>query len=104
MSRHLPVNKEKILRIQKETPKDSLLRILAKKIHEGWRKSRETCQSGPSPFWNIQHELPTNKGIAFKGKRLVISKILHPDIVGQFHAAHLKVEKTKQRAGMLVYW
>ena len=104
ISRHLPVIDEKILRIHEETSKDRQLRILAKTIHEGWPKSRKTCWSEARPFWNIQHKLSTNKGIIFKGKRLVIPKILQPDILRQLHAAHLGVEKAKQRARMLVYW
>ena len=40
ISRHLPVNDEKILQIQEETSKDSQLRILTKTIHEGGPKSR----------------------------------------------------------------
>ncbi|KAK2706743.1 hypothetical protein QYM36_014696 [Artemia franciscana] len=79
ISRHLPVFDEKVLRIQEETAKDSQLRILAKTIHEGWPKSRKICQSEAHRFCNIQHELSRNKGIIFKGKRLVIFKILQPE-------------------------
>ena len=41
---------------------------------------------------------------SFKGDRLVIPKALRPDILKQLHAAHLRAEKRKQRARMLVYW
>ncbi|KAK2707894.1 hypothetical protein QYM36_015542 [Artemia franciscana] len=55
-------------------------------------------------FSNIQHELSTNKEIIFKGKKLIIIKLLLTDILRQPHTADIRVEKTEQRAIILVYW
>ena len=104
ISRHLPISNDKILQIQKKTVKDSQLRIQSKTIYRGWPKCRKMGQAEARLFWNIQHELSTIRGIIFKGERLVIPKALQPDMLKQLFATHLGIEKTKQRAQMLVYW
>jgi hypothetical protein len=55
-------------------------------------------------FGEFGHELCINDEIIFKGDRIVVPACLRTDTLKQLHASHLGVEKTKQRARMLIYW
>ena len=104
IARVLPVSDARLEEIRLHTKEDEHLIHLREAIQGGWPNTRKQCATDLLAYWNLQHELSYMNGIIFKGERIVIPRKMRPQILKQLHVSHLGMEKTKQRARMLVYW
>ena len=100
----LPVSNSKLQEIYDQSKEDPQIVALRQIIETGWPVCRKLCPGHVLPFWGVRHELCINDEIIFKGDRIVVPACLRTDTLKQLHASHLGVEKTKQRARMLIYW
>ena len=100
----IPISLARLLQLKKETLLDPILACLADIIKSGWPSTKAQTPSLIAQYFSSKHELTVIDGIILKGDRLVIPKILRPDILHNIHASHLGIEKTKQRARTIVYW
>ena len=92
----------KLEEIRSASQKDPELFALSKMISAGWP---ERCQEIPEqlrPYWNFRDELSIEDCLVPKGERLVIPKVLQPEILKHVHAAHQGIEKCLLRARMCV--
>ena len=55
-------------------------------------------------FWSYRDELAVEDGIIFKGRQVLIPRLLRPDILAQLHSGHQGIEKTRRLARENVYW
>ena len=99
----LPVSDSKLRKIRQLTEHDKQIGILQSVIQHGWPSTRKTCPVDASAFWNIRSDLAEVDGIVFKSQRIIIPQVLRQETLIQLYAAHLSIEKTKQRARMLSY-
>ena len=100
----LPISNARLERLKQETKSDPQLAELAQAIQKGWPSCRRNLPPTLTPFWNIRHELTVVDEIIMKGDRLVIPRNSRKDILSCIHSAHLGIEKTKQRARVIVFW
>ena len=70
----------------------------------GWPEKKKWCSSNVIDYWNVRDELVVVGDIIVKGDRVLIPQALRQDMLKQLHAAHLGMEKTKQRARQVVFW
>ena len=52
----------------------------------------------------MQEELSVINGTIYKGRKIVISKLLRQEILENLHQSHMEISKTKARARETVYW
>ncbi|KAK2704195.1 hypothetical protein QYM36_017493 [Artemia franciscana] len=100
----LPVSDSKLDEIRRETEKDTQLKVVKELILKGWPGTRQSCPTDAVRLWNIKDELAIHDGLVLKGQRIVVPHPLRTNIIHQLHSAHLGIDKTKQRARMIVYW
>ena len=94
----LPVSKEQIDRIGKETQGVPVLRAVMKCILVGWREG--DCLA----YSHYRDELSTVNGIILKGSRIVIPVSLRAEMLDVVHVGHLGSEKQKRSARDVMFW
>ena len=101
---NLPVSNDKLNTIKAESASDSELSILIKYLRQGWPKYKANLPQGIQQYWAIKSELYIEKGVIFKGDRIVIPRCLRREMLERIHGSHLGIEKCKNRARQILYW
>ena len=86
------------------TEADDELQLLKKTILTGWPEVKTKVPPGVVNFWNVRDELSTYNGLLFRGSRIIVPKLLQPEMIAQIHKSHMGVVLSKQRARDLMYW
>ena len=73
-------------------------------IQDGFPQSRGQLPDGCKPFWGVRSHLSVDDGMIVYGCRLVIPHTMRQQVLKQLHESHQGVVRTKQRAGLTVYW
>lgn len=81
--------------------KDAEMCELRLVIQQGWPTDVPEIIRG---YWNHRDQLVIEDGVVFLGNRLVIPKILRPNVLSQIHEGHLGIEMSKKRAREVVFW
>ena len=68
------------------------------------RHKTATCYRGVRLYWTFSDEVATADGLLFKGTRLVIPKVMRPEILCQINKSHLGIAKCRQRAREVQFW
>lgn len=55
-------------------------------------------------YWSYRDELSVHNGGLFKGSRVVIAKLLRPEVKSRIHSSHLGVEACLRKARDAVFW
>ena len=100
----VPIGDKKMKEIEEACRGDRELQSLRQTILTGWPEKRKWCSSNVIDYWNVRDELVVVGDIIVKGDRVLIPQALRQDMLKQLHAAHLGMEKTKQRARQVVFW
>ena len=90
--------------IQTEIEHDRQMQILQNAILKGWPETRSDCDQLILEDWNHRNELSFEKGLIFRGQKIVIPKSLRAEMVNQIHTGHLGVTKTLERAKDGIFW
>ena len=90
--------------IQTEIEHDRQMQILQNAILKGWPETRSDCDQLILEDWNHRNELSFEKGLIFRGQKIVISKSLRAEMVNQIHTGPLGVTKTLERAKDGIFW
>ncbi|KAJ8037896.1 hypothetical protein HOLleu_18834 [Holothuria leucospilota] len=72
----LPISRERLKQIERETQKDEILSKLYSQIVDGWPASKQKLDKELAPYWSCQSELTVEKGIILKNARVVIPKTM----------------------------
>ena len=101
----LSISEEWYEDFQKETIVDPELQaVLTMKRINGWPDTKQQVAIEARPYWTFSDEVTTADGLLFKGTRLIIPKVMRPEILCQIHKSHLGIAKCRQRARELLFW
>lgn len=84
--------------------KDPTYQQLLHYIREGFPQSRSQLPDSCKPFWGVRAHLSVDDGLIVYGCRLVIPHQLRRQVLTHLHESHQGLTRTKQRAGLTVYW
>ena len=59
---------------------------------------------GARLYWTFSDKVATADGLPFKGLRLIVQKVMRPEILHQIHKSHLGIAKCRQRARKVQFW
>ena len=104
MLRNLPVKDSTLNQIRQETTADITLRALMTVIKEGWPNKRSDVLPVLYPYRHFRDELVQQKGVVFKGERLIISSSTRTQMVDRLHCNHGGIQATSRRARDVFYW
>lgn len=91
-------------KVQQSTVADQDLQDLIQFIRNGFPNDKGNLPLNLRQFWHIRDKLTVDDGIILHGCRCVIPRAMRKQIVEDLHSSHQGLEKTKQRARMIVYW
>ena len=100
----IPIAKDILQDIKKETMNDTILRKVKQNIENGWPEYKNQLCKSLQEYWKLKSELTCVDGIVMKNERIVIPEVLQPEILRYLHVGHFGIEKTKARARTVVYW
>ena len=83
---------------------DNLYTKLIHAINQGFLHKHSLTEPDICDFWEVQHQLSTDRGLVLMDRRIVILKSLRTKILHCLHAAHQGVDSMKARANDTVYW
>ena len=63
-----------------------------------------TCYGGTRLYWSFSDKVATVDVLLFKGLRLIVQKVMRPEILHQIHKSHLGIAKCRQRAREVLFW
>ena len=75
--------------------------VLTMKRINGWP---DTKQQLAIEMQDSTDKVATADGLLFKGLRLIVQKVMRPEILHQIHKSHLEIAKCRQRAREVLFW
>lgn len=100
----LPIGRERLEQIQKETESDESLQVLKQVIVKGWPTDKGECPAYATPYFHVRDELSIQDGLIMRGERVVIPGSMRGDMKKAVHKAHLGVGSCLRRARECLYW
>ena len=100
----LSVSDERCEEFQNETKRDPELQSVLTMVKNGWPDTKPGVPTEARPYWTFRDELATTDGLLFKGTRLIVPKILGPEMLRQIHKSHFGIAKCRQRAREVLFW
>ena len=85
----LSVSDERYEEFQKETEKDPELQAVLTMVKTGWPDTKPQVPVEARPYLTFRDEVATADGLLFKGTRLIVPKLLRPEMLRQIHKSHL---------------
>ena len=89
---------------QKETKEDPELQTVLTMLRNGWKDTKQQVPLETRPYWTFRDEVATADELLFKGTRLIVPKVMRPEMVRQIHKSHLGIAKCRQRAREVLFW
>ena len=100
----LKVTPERLDQLQRCTGQDEALQTLKTTILTGWPEQREQVPINIREYWAYREELTVHNGVLFKGLRVIIPRIMRPEIKSKIHSSHQGVEACLRKARDTVFW
>ena len=101
----LSISEERYGDFQKETIVDPELQaVLTMKRVNGWPDTKQPVAIEARPYRTFSDKVATADGLLFKGTRLIIPKVMRPEILCQIHKCHLGIAKCRQSAREVLFW
>lgn len=67
---------------------DESVQALKTTILSGWPDQREKAPVNIREHWNYRDELSVHNEVLFKGMRIIIPRILRPEVMSRIYASH----------------
>ena len=100
----LKVTPERLDQLQCCTGQDEALQTLKTTILTGWPEQREQVPINIREYWAYREELTVHNGVLFKGSRVIIPRIMRPEVKSKIHSSHQGVEVCLRKARDTVFW
>ena len=101
---NLPITGAKLKEMREATRNDSLLSRVILVTKEGWPEEKHHCPKEIAEFWIHRCKLSALDGLVFKGEKLVVPRVMRPEMLRRIHTGHLRIEKCKKRARDVLFW
>ena len=92
----VPISDDKLRLLQTQTQSDPALQCLMQLCTDGWPDHRSKVPPHCLPFWTFRGQISFNDGILFKGEKIIIPKVMQPEMLKLIHSLHLGIEKCKR--------
>ena len=83
---------------------DDEVRALTSQIPQRWPFSLKNVPSALKPYFKYRHELSIEKGMVFRGERIVVPSSLRTRVIAVAHESHPGIVRTKQRLRAIFWW
>ena len=100
----LKVSPERLEQLQRCTGQDESLQVLKTTILSGWPAQKDQAPVNIREYWNYRDELSIHNGVLFKGSRVIIPRVLRPEVMSKIHSSHLGIEACLRKARDSVFW
>ena len=100
---NLPISNARLKQMQIATEKDDELLRLKCYTVEGW-PAKDYVDPNLRPYYSQRDEIVIHEGLLLKGQRIIVPKLMRPEVKKLLHQGHPGVEKCKLRARQTVYW
>ena len=94
----LKISPERLEQLQRCTGQDESLKTLKTTILSVWLAQRDQVPFNIREYWNYRDELSVHNGILFKGSRVIIPRVLRPEVMSKIHSSHLGIEACLRKA------
>ena len=101
---HIKVSSERLDQIQKLTASDPVLATLKSTILTGWPETRDQVPLNIREYWNYREEITLHNGILLKNQRVIIPKLMQPEILTRIHSSHQGIASCVRKAKDVVFW
>ena len=81
------VTDERFSQIRRMTLADEQLVALKTTILTGWPDTKDELQLGIREYWGFRDELAFHNGVVFRGNRVVIPKLMRPEMLIRIHSS-----------------
>lgn len=98
------ISHSRFQQIREMTNSDPVLQTLKTVILTGWNDRQEDVPVAVRDYWNIRDELSAQDGLIYKSNRVVIPKVLRPEMLSRIHSSHLGTEACLRKARDAVLW
>jgi len=90
--------------VKKHTESDTTLQTLLAIVHAGWPLRREDVSPCIRTYWGYRDEITAQKGILYKGFRVIIPSRLRQQMLFRTHSSHQGVDACIRRAKEVIFW
>ena len=71
---------------------------------DGWPDYKSKVPTYCLPYWSFRDQISFSDGILFKGEKIIIPKVMQPEMLKLIHSSHLGIEKYERQARDILYW
>lgn len=100
----LKVSEPRLQQIRKFTEHDETLQALKSIVLLGWPDLKSETPISVRDYWNYRDEIVVQNGILFKANKVIIPKLLRPEMLTRIHSSHLGTESCIRKARDTLYW
>ena len=55
-------------------------------------------------YYDVRSELAVNEDLLMRQHRIVVPRVMRPDILNKIHSGHQGIHKCRERAAQCVWW
>lgn len=88
----------------RETKRDEVLTRILRYCTIGWPSDNKTLSEEEKKYFTKRNELSVDQNCLFWGIRIIIPSCLRGQLLDDFHASHLGIDKIKALARSYVWW
>ena len=100
----LKISPEQLEQLQGCTGQDESLKTLNTTILSGWPAERDQAPVKIREYWNYRDELSVHKGVLLICSRVIILRVLRPEVMSKIHSSHLDIEACLRKARDSLFW
>ena len=100
----LKISPEQLEELQRCTGQDESLQALKTTILSGWPAQRDQAPANMREYSNYRDELSVHNGALFKGSRVIIPRVLRPEVMSKIYSSHLDNEACLRKARDSMFW
>ena len=98
------VTDRRFVQIRELTKQDSQLQVLKVTILTEWPDTKNKTPLCIRECWSYRDKLTVLNGVVFRGNRVIIPKVLQPEMLTRIHTSHLGVKTCLHKARDVIYW
>jgi len=100
----IKVSSERLAQIQKSTGQDPVLETLKSTTLTGWPETKDQLPLNIREYWNYREEITLHNGILLKNQRVIIPKVMRPEVLTRIHSSHQGISSCIRKAKDVVFW
>ena len=78
--------------------------VVREQVRRGWPGRNKDVDPTAAGFYQVRHEMSSHGSLLLRGNQLAVPEALHTRVLGNAHAGHQGVVRTKQRLRERFWW